>query len=485
MTSKAKHQHPLALIFSLYQWGKQFVVPIAVVVAVSVRSLKITVLCVLGLLLVAVIGSLLDYFMFQYRLEAEEIVVKQGIFVKKVNHVPYDRIQNIVSNQWFFLKPFHVEAIEIETAAHSDGPEVSLTAVSTDFKEELDRLRSSQLKTEDAKVTEVKPDVTTVVNDPKVSYRITRNDLVKFALTSPAFLSGLLAILAIYGKLGNEIQEKVFSVLFQSVAGLGIFVIISLILAVLLIFYIGSAFLLIVKYYHFTLVRTANKFDLSAGLFKTKKTTITMDRIQAIIVKQPLLRRLLKIATVKLVVISNSEKGDTEKDVIVMPVLVTTNLTNFMTQFFPTVPIQKCRPFQPKRRTYYYDLRNAGLIFLPILLALVAIFYRWPILWSSLALLIGLLWLTPAYLQARRSNVAVLNDQYVYLQNNRFFTKNTYFVPKNKIQSLEREQSVWLQKKAFAHLNLYCRSGNAVRIFRVKYLATPQIEAVIAWYKEK
>ncbi|MFD1671958.1 PH domain-containing protein [Agrilactobacillus yilanensis] len=491
MISKPKHQHPLALIFALYEWGKVVTVPVIIVVAVSVRSLLITVLAALGLVLVTLIAGLIDYLMFSYQLTEDEIVIREGVFVKKVNHIPYDRIQNVVANQWFFLKPFHVESIEIETAGHADGPEVQLSAVPEQFKQTLAQLRQAAptpapdptlAPTEAATTTAAEP-LSEPKAKPEATYQITWHELLKFAFTSPAFLSGLLAILAVYGKMGNKVQEQIFDVLANSVAGLGLFVLISIILGVLILFYLGSAAILIARFYHFKVVRTADQFNLSSGLFKTRTTTIAMDRIQAVVIKQPLLRRLLKIATVKLVVISNSKKDSSDKDVIVMPVMMTTNLAQFMADFFPTVPAQPEMDYATAARTYFYDLRNAGLIFLVIAAGLGFGLYRWPI-WLSLAvLLVALIWLVPAYLKARRSSVFVLNETYAYLSNNQFFTKNRYFVPKNKIQSLERQESIWLQPKGFAHLSLCCRSGEGARILKVKYLPAKAIDTVVAWYK--
>lgn len=46
-----------------------------------------------------IVTTLLNYWMFTYQILSDEIVTKSGIFVKKINHVPYDRIQNVMTNQ--------------------------------------------------------------------------------------------------------------------------------------------------------------------------------------------------------------------------------------------------------------------------------------------------------------------------------------------------------------------------------------------------
>lgn len=497
MTSKPKHQHPVALVAFFYRWAVTLVVPYTIVIAVSVRRFWIIASVFAGLVLVSLIGSFASYWLFRYQMLADEIVVKQGLFVKKVKHVPYDRIQNVETNQWFFLKPFHIESVSIETAGHSDGPEIDLEAVTTDFKKLLNQQRqkakakakAAEVATETAPITAVAPEtpaVTPAMVAPKAqaSYQISNRDLMKFAFTSPAFLSGFLAIFALYGKLGQTMQQKIFDVLFQTMAGLGMLILISLGLSVLLIFYIGSALVLIIRYYKFELVRQKTQFRLSSGLFKRKVMTIKLDRIQAVVIKQPLLRRWLGIATVKLVIISNSNQGETEKDVIMMPVLNRRSIPDFMARFLPSIPVAKVTPVQAAPRTYFYKLRNALLIFLPVALFSGFLFRRWWLLDLSWLLLMAVLWLIPAYLAAKRSGAQVLDATYVYVQNNQFFTLNQYFVPKNKIQAMLRKQSVWLAKRNFASLELQCRSGVGLRKIKANYLKDQMVTPVLTWYKQ-
>ena len=71
-------------------------------------------------------------------------MIKHGIFVRNDDHVPYDRIQNITTDQWFFLKPFGVEKLEIETASHAEKSEVTLFAVPISLKDQLETLRNQK-----------------------------------------------------------------------------------------------------------------------------------------------------------------------------------------------------------------------------------------------------------------------------------------------------------------------------------------------------
>ncbi|KRK64825.1 membrane protein [Companilactobacillus tucceti DSM 20183] len=148
MISKPRRLHPAAILFYLYKEIKSLALPIVIALVAIFRGSLLKMVLGIGVTLILIVGyCLLKYFTFSYQLLDHEILVKSGVFVKKVNHVPYDRIQNITSNQWFFLKPFGLEELEIETAGHSEGPEVSLSAVSVELKNELNNYRQ-QVDTE-------------------------------------------------------------------------------------------------------------------------------------------------------------------------------------------------------------------------------------------------------------------------------------------------------------------------------------------------
>ncbi|WP_125567889.1 PH domain-containing protein [Companilactobacillus insicii] len=484
MTSDPKHLHPAAMLFFFYKDIKSWLIPaIVFVFAVYNQSKLWSILGLIAVVVLILINDLLKYFMFSYQFMDDEILVRSGVFVKKVNHIPYDRIQNITANQWFFLKPFKLEELEIETAGHSEGPEVSLAAVPVVLKDELNQYRK---KFSSIEVTQnVSRETFSDESDSKrASYSITWRELLKFSLTSPAFLSGLLVVLAFYGKIQHSISKQVYQAAADEFVHLGWLLVAIGLLIVLLVFYIVSVLVLIAKYYHFHLEKEDNQFEMQYGFFKTKRTSISKNRIQAVVIKQTLLRRMLHISSIKLVIISNSKKNETEKDIIIMPVIETDKLNGFLKEFFPHIPVDRLKLDEANVGTYYYDLRNA-IIFSLITDVILGLMVFKSSIWLLLAVIIAsaIFWLPSAYLNARRARVSIMNDEYVYLQNNQVTSKNSYFVPKNSIQLLDRRQSIWLSKKRFAHIRLSCRSGVGERILKVKYLPQNQIDKVVEWYK--
>lgn len=472
MTSKAQRLHPIALIFFFYSAFKNAIFPIVIAVVGIANTKKATIWLIMAVAVAFIIllMAFLRYIMFTYQITSNEIIIKSGLFEKKINHIPYDRIQNITTNQWFFLKPFNLTELEIETAGHSNKAEVQLQAVPNTLKQEIDQLR---------KPLSTKTDP--IPNDPANRYAISWSELLKFSFTSSAFLSGLLVVLAIYGKLQHVINEQIYRTAANEFSQLGLLITVILIVIVLLIFYLVSVLVLISQYYHFQVTETANNFEMTRGLFQTKKTSLSRKRIQAVIIKQTLLRNWLHIATIQLVIISNSSQGDTEKNIVIMPVIRISEIDKFMQEFFSDIPIVKVDS-KPLFWTFYYNLRNATIFFLITTGLIVWLLHNF--IWLCLILIIAelIFWYIPAILASQRSQVIIKQDR-LLVQNNHFMTKNLTYISKNKIQFIERRTSIWLKKKRLAGLIVYLRSGNTQHKVKVDYISIGDIDQVLNWYK--
>jgi putative membrane protein len=63
-------------------------------------------------------------------LPRDGLTINSGVLIRKINHIPYDRIQTVQRQQWFFLKPLGLEQVAIETAGkESKKAEGMLAAV--------------------------------------------------------------------------------------------------------------------------------------------------------------------------------------------------------------------------------------------------------------------------------------------------------------------------------------------------------------------
>ncbi|MQS98618.1 PH domain-containing protein [Companilactobacillus halodurans] len=473
MISKPQHIHPIALVFFLYDSLKQLVFPALIIFFGIVNAENEKWLIIFSVLLISfiIIKTFLGYFMFTYQLSNDEIFIKSGIFVKKLNHIPYERIQNITSNQWFFLKPFKLEELKIETAGQSDKPEVSLKAVPDSLRPKIANLRNHQEHSKSKQASEN-------------SYHISFRDLIKFSLTSTAIINALIVAFALFGKIHDFIDERELKTIADKVINLQIVLMILLPIAIFFVFYLLLSFILFSKYYDFKLTEAKGHLETMRGLFKTRKTNINLNRVQAILIKQNFLKRLFSIATVQLVIVSNSTEDDTEENVIIMPVINYEKVTDFLNQFFPNIPVEETSHFNPLTATYFYKFRNATIGMAITIGLIVLLLHRFVLLTTILSILGLLIWYLPAYLSAKRSNIQFLNDKYLQLQNNHLLTKQIALIPKASLQFTKKSQSLWLKRKNIANIALNIRSGVSQKTFAVTYQAENDIDSIMRWYKK-
>lgn len=363
--------------------------------------------------------------------------------------------------------------MKIETASQTEQAEVELKAVPNKLRQEIENLRSDQWNNEQVK--EIKQNENT--------YSITWKDLIKFSLTSSTFLSGLLLIMAMYGKIQRFIDKQIYQTAANEFSHLGSMLLLLIILLILLILYLISALVLISQYYHFTLVEKDGHFEITRGLFQVKRTDISINRIQAIIIKKSFIRTLLGIATIKLVVISNTKENSSDKDVIIMPVIKSGQLKKFMEQFFPDIPFKNGVAVKPRKLTYYYYLRNVTI---PVIVITGVILWLFHLTWVSGILIIieSACWYVPAYLVSRCSKSELIDERFLVLQNSYLMTKQTIYVPKRNIQYIRRKDSIWLNKRKIASLIVNIRSGVGERRFRISYQPQFEINNIVEWYKK-
>ncbi|PEG76650.1 hypothetical protein CP370_09345, partial [Lactobacillus sp. UMNPBX19] len=115
MTVKAKHLHPLALVIFLVEEVKTWWVLLLLGVANQLWWWLVAAVCVGVFFIVS------RYATLTYTISADEIMIKQGLFNKQQLHLTYPKIQTFQTKQWFFMKPFQLVSLKIETSAHVDN----------------------------------------------------------------------------------------------------------------------------------------------------------------------------------------------------------------------------------------------------------------------------------------------------------------------------------------------------------------------------
>lgn len=495
MTSKqVRRLHPISVVYFLIKTIRELIVPlifsmVGLISSLGIQGILWSLLAIVVAFVLLVVISALRYFTFSFEIRDRDIKVNSGIIVKKVNHIPYDRIQNITVNQWFFLKPLNLTQLEIETAGNDKkGPEVTLSAVDMSLKDEIEAHRNQvdELKVQAEPTTAVEPEK----NKTKIisEYKISTKNLLLYSATSTYFLTAAVVLIGYSARFFNDVPEGFKDTMYVnfSIEHFGISFAIGVSLLFLLLLYLVSILLLVIRYFNFTLTKTPGRLNVKYGLIQTRTVSIETDRIQAIKIHQTWIRKLLKIETIQLVIISNSNKKDTEKNLTVMPIIGTDKTREFLAEFFEEFPEIKYQKNTRLGSTIYYNLRNALLWSLPFIVAgIAADVLVFKSFYATLAVVILCLWLVimPSLMEALRANIFVIDQEFVGLKFNTMYSQSQVLFKIDKVQSLVKKQSVWLEKKKLASVKVHYRSGASGKSINLGYLPEKRINELMSWYR--
>ena len=130
--SDERRLHPLSWLFAAAQAAKGFLIPIVLLLFASGGGAYE--LWAAVFIIPVTLSAVLQYVVFRYRLEEDEIVVRDGILTRTERHIPYARIQNIDLVQNPLHRLLKVALVRVETAS-GQKPEAVIRVLSLDAVE--------------------------------------------------------------------------------------------------------------------------------------------------------------------------------------------------------------------------------------------------------------------------------------------------------------------------------------------------------------
>lgn len=482
----AKHLSLWALPLMLYQTAKNWLWLVLVggfgVIKGGVAWWQLVVFAAALVLGLAAVG--LRYWRFTYVLEPKQLTINSGLFVKKIRHIPYAKIQTLERQQWFFMQPFGLEAVSIETAS-KDGKqgEGTLLAVPLSVADTIEARRHLEPAPQAVPDEAVAP----MLEAPDASYQINSHDLHLYALTSLGFLPLLAVLGTIYNRVDDVLPKAWENDAAEALAQLAAVAIIGLTVFILVVAILISYLSLIARYWHFTLTKRASTLTATRGFFKRNTVSVRLKRIQAARLRQSLLRQWLHLTTVQAITASNAADNEADNDLVLMPVVQTPQAAATMHRFIDWLPAELPSFLlipAANRWLYSRNLIVGNLVLvMPACLA-VAVFKRQ---WLPQALVIAALWLIVAALQGRyaatHSGVAMIDGERLAISAGTGWSYTQYLLRRQNIQALTLANTIWMAPKHRVHLRLHIRRGDNDLTIAVRYLDAATAQQVQDWYR--
>ncbi|MGJ8760972.1 MAG: PH domain-containing protein [Polaribacter sp.] len=231
---------------------------------------------------------------FQFKVQNNHFILKQGILKKTNTSISFDRIQNINFKQNIIQQLINVHEVNIETAG-SNKTEISIKALSFQkakaLKSQLSSYNSNILKEE------------SVAEKPFL--KISLLELLKVSLTEnhlQSLLIFLALLLGLYQQLEqlfsgigkdyllNEYIEKSSNSFHQ-----GVFVFIVLFILLVFIAILSSFMRVFLFHFNLTVFIKDQNFEIYQGLLTKKSIILKKDKIQSITISTNPIKKILGI----------------------------------------------------------------------------------------------------------------------------------------------------------------------------------------------
>lgn len=287
-------------------WSVRAIAPLAALwVAGSVQRFA-----ALGVAAVVVISSVIRWTRFEWRVEADDLVIEHGLLQRTRRVLPRERIQAVQTVRKIRHRIFGVVGLRIEAIGGSDT-EGQLDALTPDVAAAVQRRligggAVTDLVSDDATgVTESRGDVgavegvdDTVTKDPPTTLVHCPPRMLLLAGLTGGRVGVAAAVLAFAQEYLGERVDAVLSVPQR----FGLTALIGLLVAGLVLAFGLSVLATAVTYWDFTVVRDEQRIVLRRGLLDERRDTVPVHRIQSVTVEENLVRRMLGLAAVRMTV---------------------------------------------------------------------------------------------------------------------------------------------------------------------------------------
>ena len=342
------------------------------------------------------IYSILYYINFKFCISDDhEILLNKGVFKKERLTLKFSRVQNVNIAEPFYFTPVNLVNC-IFDAAGSVTQEAVLPGVTKAYAQQM-RKQIFAFKAQQ------QPDEQTPSSEhfeAENSLRISNKEIAKFGLMSNMAILAMAAIAPFINVLVDFLEQQIIAKVegfYQQELGLlasaATFAMITLIALLVLTAVMLSVGMSLIRFYNFELYFKGQKFKRIAGLLERHQLSMSMDKVQSIVIKQNLMGRLLKRFTVECLQASSGGiaagvAAKKNKQTLVLPVLNSEQVDSVCQWIYPWFNSKKLQFNGAEPALLYKNLSFYALI--PSAIVLLGCYLGDFNVWLSLGVLLVL-----------------------------------------------------------------------------------------------
>ncbi|WP_181833268.1 PH domain-containing protein [Bacillus taeanensis] len=467
--SHKERLHPIAVVLSFGKSLKEMLIPLIFFLFVNVGErafFSLNSLAIVGVFLYIIISGIVQWMMFHYYIENEELRIEYGVFVKKRRYIPKDRIQSINISSGLLQRMFGLVRVQIETAGGFDKAEAELAAVTKEKAAVLQELLLVTPNNEGEALTAEKP---------KKIWKLSTKELFLASATSGGAGVIFSFIAAFLSQFDQFIPAKYVSLFIERALASSIAFIAFFIFIAALLTWLFSIAGTILKFGGFTLSKNEKELQIKSGILEQKQLTIPLHRIQAVRIVEGILRQPFGFAALY---VESAGGGGKEENysTVLYPLIRKKDVYSFLQEVLPEYAHEANLYNLPRRAMIRYMLRFSLPLF--IIAVPVIIFVSHPYRWLALLPVIGGALL--GYVQYKSAGWQLVSS-HLYVSA-RKLAKTTAIVKKQRVQALESKQSYFQKRKKLLTVSVFIMSSFSGRAFHIVDLGEENADDLANWF---
>ncbi|MCA0969768.1 PH domain-containing protein [Halobacillus litoralis] len=476
-----KRLHPISAVINFVKGLKDAAFPLIALVVLN-GGLSgdaidwIPLLVSSGLLLFILVGGIVKWLRFTYRIEEGELRIEYGLFVRKKRYIPIERIQSLDFSEGIFHRPFQLVKVSVETAGSSatEKAEAELTAIYKVEAQELEEL-IHQYKQADYSADEEEEEKE--IESPRESvYEMRTKEIVLMAITS----GGAGVVLSGVGVFFSQIMDALpLGAIYNEVVDwiqIGVLVVAFTALLILFTAYVISILLTLTRYANFRVSIHDEDLIITRGWLEKKQMTIPLKRIQGLRIDENLIRQPFGYASVTIISAGGGISQGAENQLRLLPFVKKENIPIIMEKILEDYSFDIEFETPPKRARLRYIIRQSWLFWLAVIP--VSIFF-FPLGLLSIVAALGataLGWL--AYHDAGWN----IREKQLTLRS-RTLLRQTFIMKKYRIQSASKQQSILQKRIDLSSVRVALKSGAGGQFAECSFLKEEVVDHVLLWYR--
>ncbi|WP_082459608.1 PH domain-containing protein [Bacillus sp. FJAT-25509] len=466
-----KRQHPAYILTVFLEQIKNVLIPLIILLVSGGKGSMFQYLFAAVLIVFPVASAIIKWYRFTYYITEDEFRIRSGLFVIENTFIQKERIQSFSINAGFIQQFFNVVSVRIETAGGKKAEGI-LNAIP---KEVALSLKNEVLNSRKKKVGLGVAEENSVQAVPLVDISLTIETRKLFLAGITSFEVGLaFAVLAsLFSQIEDLLPHSIYVAIYNQIQTFTYMMFFIVFLASLLLSLIFSTIRYILKFANFTVQRRDDRIIITRGLFEKNEFTVSLKRIQGVVVKEGILRQLFGYSTVYVEAVGMGDKQEQGRHVL-HPFIKTKDVHLFLKNFIPSINYDEISNRAPKRarKTYYsrmiitFLLIASGIVLLPFVH-----------FWAYGIVLIGIF---IGELGFRNAGYTLL-DRTVIIQSG-YFSRTTAILPKERIQVLIGEQSFLQKRVKLKSIYITILSSQFGRTYQVRHLDEKDVNRMIGWF---